>query len=78
MPFSGFSWKLEKYRLILPQKRLPKGYFPTEEQYVPYIYTIDELKGFFAETEKMQVLLRMSLQTSDYARVLSFDLYVRV
>jgi integrase len=31
---------------------IPKGYFPTEEQYVPYIYTIDELKGFFAETEK--------------------------
>ena len=31
---------------------IPKGYFPTEEQYVPYIYTIDELKGFFTETEK--------------------------
>lgn len=31
---------------------IPKGYFPTERQYVPYIYTIDELKEFFAETEK--------------------------
>ncbi len=25
---------------------IPKGYFPTEDQYVPYIYTIDELKAF--------------------------------
>lgn len=31
---------------------IPKGYFPKREQYVPYIYTIDELKGFFTETEK--------------------------
>lgn len=31
---------------------LPKGYYPTEEQYVPYIYTTDELTSFFAETEK--------------------------
>lgn len=31
---------------------IPKGYFPTEEQYVPYIYTIDELKGFFTQTEE--------------------------
>lgn len=31
---------------------IPQGYFPTERQYVPYIYTIDELKGFFTETEK--------------------------
>ncbi|MCC3356885.1 tyrosine-type recombinase/integrase [Bacillus sp. REN16] len=30
---------------------IPKGYFPKEEQYVPYIYTIGELKGFFTETE---------------------------
>jgi len=29
---------------------IPKGYFPTEEQFVPHIYTIDELKSFFAET----------------------------
>ncbi len=31
---------------------IPKGYFPKEEQYIPYIYTVDELKGIFAETEK--------------------------
>lgn len=31
---------------------LPKGYYPTEEQYVPYIYTPDELTRFFAETDK--------------------------
>jgi integrase/recombinase XerD len=31
---------------------LPKGYYPTEEQYVPYIYTVDELARFFAETDK--------------------------
>jgi integrase/recombinase XerD len=31
---------------------IPKGYYPTEEQYVPYIYTIDELTRFFAETNK--------------------------
>ncbi len=31
---------------------IPKGYFPTEGQYVPYIYTSEELTRFFAETEK--------------------------
>jgi integrase/recombinase XerD len=31
---------------------IPKGYFPTEEQYVPYIYTTDELTRFFAVTEQ--------------------------
>lgn len=31
---------------------LPKGYYPTEEKYVPYIYTDDELISFFAETNK--------------------------
>lgn len=31
---------------------LPKGYYPTEEQYMPYIYTDDELTRFFAETDK--------------------------
>ncbi len=31
---------------------LPKGYYPTEEQYTPYIYTVDELTRFFAETDK--------------------------
>ena len=31
---------------------LPKGYFPSEKQYVPYIYTQDELDRFFAETDK--------------------------
>lgn len=33
---------------------LPKGYYPTEAQYIPYIYTADELKRFFAETDKCQ------------------------
>ncbi len=31
---------------------LPKGYYPTEPQYIPYIYTCDELVRFFAETDK--------------------------
>lgn len=31
---------------------LPKRYYPTEEQYIPYIYTVDELSRFFAETDK--------------------------
>jgi integrase/recombinase XerD len=31
---------------------IPTGYYPTEEQYVPYIYTVDELALFFAETDK--------------------------
>lgn len=31
---------------------LPKGYYPKEDQYVPYIYTVQELTKFFAETNK--------------------------
>jgi integrase/recombinase XerD len=31
---------------------IPKGYYPTEEQYTPHIYTADELTRFFAETDK--------------------------
>lgn len=31
---------------------IPKGYYPTEEQYMPYIYTVNELTRFFAETDK--------------------------
>ena len=31
---------------------IPKGYFPSEKQYVPHIYTKDELSRFFAETDK--------------------------
>lgn len=31
---------------------IPKGYYPTEEPYTPYIYTADELTQFFAETDK--------------------------
>ena len=31
---------------------LPKGYYPKEEQYIPYIYTEEELKAFFHETDK--------------------------
>jgi integrase/recombinase XerD len=31
---------------------LPKGYYPTEEQYIPYIYSEDELQRFFQETDR--------------------------
>jgi integrase len=31
---------------------LPQGYYPTKKQYMPYIYTADELTRFFAETDK--------------------------
>jgi integrase/recombinase XerD len=31
---------------------IPKGYYPAEEQYTPHIYTVDELKRFFAQTDK--------------------------
>jgi len=30
---------------------IPKGFYPVESQYAPYIYTDQELKQFFAETE---------------------------
>jgi len=33
---------------------IPKGYYPSEEQYAPYIYTCDELARFFAESDKCQ------------------------
>jgi integrase/recombinase XerD len=31
---------------------IPKGYYPTEKKYIPYIYTVEELARFFAETDK--------------------------
>jgi len=31
---------------------IPKGYYPTEVQYTPHIYTANELTRFFAETDK--------------------------
>lgn len=31
---------------------LPKGYYPTEQQYVPYIYTENELQRFFYQTDQ--------------------------
>lgn len=31
---------------------IPKGYYPKEKKYVPYIYSRDELANFFAETDK--------------------------
>lgn len=31
---------------------LPKGYYPTEEQYVPHVYTADELARFFSQTDR--------------------------
>lgn len=33
---------------------IPKNYFKSGEKYVPYIYTVDELKKFFRETDKCQ------------------------
>jgi integrase/recombinase XerD len=33
---------------------LPKGYFPDAAQYIPHIYTLDELQRFFAQTDKCQ------------------------
>lgn len=33
---------------------IPKGYYPTEKKYMPYIYTLDELSKFFGETDKCQ------------------------
>lgn len=33
---------------------IPKGYYPGEKQYMPYIYTDDELMRFFAQTDKCQ------------------------
>jgi integrase len=33
---------------------IPKGYYPKEKQYAPYIYTCDELARFFAEADKCQ------------------------
>jgi integrase len=31
---------------------IPKGYYPKEKRYIPYIYTVEELARFFAETDK--------------------------
>lgn len=31
---------------------IPNGYYPKEEKYIPYIYTIEELRKFFAQTDK--------------------------
>ena len=31
---------------------IPKGYYPAGAQYIPHIYTVDELTKFFAETDK--------------------------
>jgi integrase len=31
---------------------IPKGYYPTEKQYTPHIYSVDELTRFFAQTDK--------------------------
>lgn len=31
---------------------IPKGYYPGGAQYMPYIYTMDELSVFFAQTDK--------------------------
>jgi len=31
---------------------VPKGYYPTEEQYNPHVYTTNELRRFFAQTDR--------------------------
>lgn len=31
---------------------IPKGYYPTKKQYIPHIYTVEELARFFSETDK--------------------------
>jgi len=31
---------------------IPKSYYPAAKQYMPYIYTVEELTKFFAETDK--------------------------
>lgn len=31
---------------------IPKGYYPSEQRYVPYIYTQDELSRFFSKTDQ--------------------------
>lgn len=33
---------------------IPKGYYPGQEKYMPYLYTEDELKRLFAQTDKCQ------------------------
>ncbi len=33
---------------------IPKGYYPSGKQYISHIYSTDELKRFFAETDKCQ------------------------
>ena len=33
---------------------LPKGYYPAPKQYIPYIYSTDELARFFAQTNQCQ------------------------
>lgn len=33
---------------------LPKGYFPSEKKYMPYIFSVKELTRFFVETDKCQ------------------------
>lgn len=34
---------------------LPRNYYPVGQQYVPHIYTPDELRRFFAETDKCRL-----------------------
>jgi integrase/recombinase XerD len=33
---------------------LPKGYYPSKKKYMPYIFSVEELIRFFAETDKCQ------------------------
>ncbi|WP_242875936.1 tyrosine-type recombinase/integrase [Cellulosilyticum sp. I15G10I2] len=35
---------------------IPRGYYPSEEQYIPYIYTVIELKKFFTETDQCHIV----------------------
>jgi len=38
--------------IVIDAYIIPKGYYPNSKQYIPYIYTVDELKRFFAQTDK--------------------------
>jgi len=54
---------------------LPKGYYPAGEQYIPHIFTENELQRFFS-ARSMPLCQRMPLQAFGYAGVLQDDLFL--
>ena len=36
---------------------IPKGYYPTADQYIPYIYTDNELADFFAQSDNVRIVI---------------------